>query len=180
MPLVYTGPADIVADMKTLYRSGLPQDISGRDEEDAEIFAEMMTMAECEVSGMMRETQIATASGKFLEQHARDRGLRKLLGETDDQLRARLQLPPTAGTTSSILDALKTLMGIDEIYLVELPRRSMYYDREFCFDRGVRMGGGRGVVIAIIPASLNLAASALVVVRTKASAGKIGQVEEYT
>ncbi len=182
MPLVYTGPADIVVELKTLYRSGLSQDMAStaRDDEDVEMFAEMMAMAGGEVAGLMRETQIATAGGAWLDQHARDRGLRRLLGETTEQLRTRLQLPPTAGTTSAILDAIKIIAHLDEIYLVELPRQSMYCDREDTLDRGERMGGGRGVVIALVPASAGIAASALVVVRTKISAGKIGQVEEYT
>ncbi len=181
MPLSYTGPADVVSDMKTLFRSGLAQDVASvdRDDEDVEAFAEMMAMAEGEISGMLRESQISTAHGIWLAQHGRDRGTRPLLGETDDQFRTRLQHPPAAGTTTAILAALAALIGTDDIYIIELPRDSMYFDRSHCMDRGKRMGGGRGVVIVLIPASADVASSAYAIVRSVASAGKIVRVEEY-
>lgn len=182
MPLVYTGPADAVAVMKTLFRSGLPQDIASldRDDEDVELFAEIMTLAESEVKGLMREIQVGTSHSVFLDQHARDDGERRAFGETDAQLKQRLQLPPAGGTVESVLDGLALLVGSNAVYVVELPLSSAYYDRGICLDRGVRMGGGRGVVIGIVPASANAAASAILIIRRKISAGKIGQVEEYT
>jgi hypothetical protein len=181
MPLHYTNAPDVVADMKTLFRSGLPQDVASisRDDEDVEAFAEIMAMAEGEVAGFVMESVIATAHGVWLTQHGRDRGTRPLLGETDDQFRLRLQHPPTAGTTSAILAALIALMSTDKIYLVELPRQSMYLNRSKGLDRGHRMGGRQGVVIALIPASADAASSSLVILRTVASAGKAVKVEEY-
>lgn len=178
MTLTYTGPADVVTDMKTLFSSGLSQDVASIDE-DVDAFAEIMAMAEFEVSGMIRESQIATAHGVWLAQRGRDRNTRPLLGESDDVFRSRLQHPPTAGTTTAILDALIAALGIEDIFIIELPRESMYLDNHQCADNGVRMGGGRGVVIVLIPDGASVS-SALAITRSTASAGKITRVEEYT
>ncbi len=176
----YSIDVNVLGDMQTLYRSGLPQDVASRDEEDIAIFSAMMALVEGYVAGLLQEVQIGTSHGVFLDEHARDKGLRRAAAEADPALKRRLQFPPTAGTVEAIVDALKLLLNLDTVYLVELPRSSMFLDIEQCADRGVRMGGGRGVVIALIPESADAAASSLALVRSKKSAGKIAQVEEFT
>lgn len=182
MPLIYTGPPDIVEDMKTLFRGGLPQDVASesRDDEDVEAFAEMFTLVEGETAGYSREMQISTAHGFWLYEHGRGRGLRPWDGETDEQFRIRLRLPPTAGTRDAILDALSQLLGLDDIILIELPRQSAFLSRGHGLSRGHRIGGGRGVIIALIPASSDAYGPSLALLRTKKSAGKIAMVEEYS
>lgn len=69
--------------------------------------------------------------------------------------------------------------GLNTAIIVELPRHAAFYDMGHCYDMGMRMGGGRGVVIALIPASANALSAVSDAVRSKVSAGKIWLVEEY-
>lgn len=70
--------------------------------------------------------------------------------------------------------------GLDKAALIEVPLDGSFYDREYFFDRDDFMGGGRGVVIILIPASASARTSVLDAVRTKIAAGKIWFVLEYT
>ncbi len=185
MPLIYTGPPDVVEELKAVFRSGLPQDVASvaRDDEDVEAFAEIMAMAEGALSGWIRQSQIRTATGMWLEEHGHDQGLRKQFGETDQHFRARLRLPPTAGTRDAIFGAISELLGLseDQVIVVELPRDAAYAGRSFCAGRGVRMGERRRqMVIVLIPASVGGLKSATDVLRTKVSAGKDYLVQEYS
>lgn len=175
---------DVVDDLVRVYRGAVPQDVSsGAFANDvAYTIAEMMAMAHTEVSRLERNARIGTAVGLFLDEHARDHGLRRQDGETDEQLQARLQRPVQAGTVPSIIESVELIVGdFGAVYLIELPRQSAYFDRDnFFFDRGCRFGGGRGVVIVLIPESADARDSVTDAVRSKVSAGKIWFVEEYT
>lgn len=180
-----------------MYRGATPQDVTSSELglDVAYTIAEILARSEEEVYRYVAGASLNTAIGAYLDLHARDRGLRRQDGETDDQLRERLRIPPRAGTVAAILEAIEAIVG-DGVILIELPRKSMYYDRNElitgslpgvmlrtppCFyDRGGRCGGGRGVVIALIPASADAVASVTDALRTTVSAGKIWLVQEYT
>lgn len=183
MPLTYTGPADVVENLKIVFRAGLPQDMAdvGRSDEDVEAFCEILALSENQLSGWIRQSSIATASGLWLDEHGKDRNVYRQSGEIDDPYRDRMIIPPTSGTSSSILEALQSLLNTDAVYLIELPRQSCFLDRKMGFNRGHRMGGGRGVVIALIPVGdIDSTPAVQDLLRARASAGKITQVETYT
>ncbi len=174
--------ADIIADLVVVYKGAVPRDLMASDigVDIANVIAEVLVRANSEVERLSAGAHLSTATGLFLDVHARDRGLRRQDGETDDMLRARLRKPPLAGTVPAIMEALEAIVGENNVIIVELPRHSMYFDREMCMDRGIRAGGGRGVVIALIPASADAVSAVSDALRSKVSAGKIWLVEEYT
>jgi hypothetical protein len=174
---------DPINDLVKVIRKSLPADVTTSDigQAIATTIATVLAQAEGEVTRLSLGIHLGTATGLFLDQHAKDRGLRRQGGETDDQLRERLRTPPAAGTVSAIVDAVSAIVGGLPIYIIELPKDSLYFDREFFFDiPSTYIGGGRGVVIALIPASANAAASVSDALRSKVSAGKLWLVEEYT
>lgn len=173
---------DTVEDLVRIYVGSTPRDVfnTALGEDVAYTIAEMFALAYLEVQRLAAGSVLTTATGAFLDLHARDRGLRRQEDETDDQLRVRLQKPPLAGTAPAILEAVEAITGESTVIIVELPRSSAYYDLGFCYDMGVRMGGGRGVVVVLIPASADAKAAVSDAVRSKISAGKIWFVEEYT
>lgn len=174
---------DVIEDLVVVYKGATPADLmaSPIGVDVAYTIATILAMAEEEVSRLAAGASLGTATGLFLDQHGIDRGLRRQEDETDDQYRARLRNPPKAGTVSSIREAVEIIIdGEGFVVVIELPRGSAYYDREFCLDRGKRMGGGRGVVIVLIPASANAMNSVVDAVRSKVSAGKLFLVQEYT
>jgi hypothetical protein len=180
--LIYSGPPDVVARMKTLYRSGIPRDVASvaRVGEDAEAIGEIMSLAEQQISGWVRQSQIHTASGLWLDLHGKDESVHRQAGESDAAYQARLIIPITAGTVTAILDALEQLLDTQDVYLIELPRQSCYLDRRMGLDRGHRMGGARGLVIALIPSTLDASLGAVKdLLRARASAGKLTSVEEF-
>lgn len=176
-----------VDDLRQIFRNVTPQDVASKARvgDDVEMYSAIAAMADGQMGFWAQQSQIATATGIWLDQHGRDRGVYRQTGETDDQYRARLSVPPTAGTVSAIFDALSSLFGgIPGIYVVELPRQSLFLDRGIDrmqgLDRGFRCGGGRGVVIALVPTGTTLLQGAKDLLRIKASAGKITLVQEYT
>lgn len=174
---------DVINDLVSLYKSSVPGDLTSDQigEDIAATLATILAEAEEEVSRLAVGAHLGTATGLFLDQHAKDRGLRRQDGETDDQLRERLRVPPRAGTVSAILDALEQIIGTGDVFIIELPKDAFYFDRVAgFFDRGCRLGGGRGVVIALIPQSSNARAAITDALRSTVSAGKIWFVEEYT
>lgn len=186
MPLVYTGPPDIVESMKTLYRSGLPQDVAStaRDTEDMEAFAEIMCLAEQSIQSQVRQSQISTATGPWLDIKGGERRIFRQTGEGDDPYRDRMVVPPTAGTEDAILAALIALLGTDEVELIQLPLEGCFGDA-LCFADGqdpvcALNSINRGAILALIPESLaSLAPAAKEVLRQRVSAGKVTAVLEY-
>lgn len=275
--------SDPIEDLVKIYIGAVPPDVIATDigMDIAYTLAEMFALAYSEIQRLAAGAVISTATGLFLELHARDHKLRKQSGETETQLRERLKKPPQAATLSAILEALEAIVGVqatldlnpltancetvvrakrrgapgnlvslqfindgtttgqlieednravfhyasgvttvanfesavassellevqtvdgvgtlthpgdtfgqtnlsggyNRAIVVELPLKSAYFDRSHCFDRGKRMGGGRGVVVAMIPSSLAAKNSISDALRAKASAGKIKLVEEYT
>jgi hypothetical protein len=187
MPLIYTGPADIVVNLKAVYRSGLPQDVAsvGRDDEDAEAFAEMACLSEQTIQSQVRQSQISTASGPWLDIRGDERNTPRQFGEGDDPYRGRLIVPPTAGTADAIIAALDGLLGTDEVYLIQLPLEGVFGDAD-CYADGQDETSclnsiNRGAVIALIPESDEaLLPAALAALRQRASAGKVVAVMTYT
>jgi hypothetical protein len=173
---------DAIEDLVRIYVGATPRDVfsTALGEDIAYTLAEMFALSYTEIQRLSAGANVGTATGLFLDLHARDRGLRRQSGETDDQLRERLKRPPLAGTVAAIIQSVEAIVGVGKAIMVELPRSSAYYDRSFGLDRGHRMGGGRGVVVVLIPASANALGAVRDAVRTKASAGKITLVQEYT
>lgn len=274
--------ADTIADLVRIYVGAVPRDVfdTPLGEDIAYTLAEMFGLAYQEIQRLAAGSVVGTATGLFLDLHARDRGLRRQQNESDDQLRERLKKPPLAGTLPAILEALEpivgtkasldlapltancetivqakargaigntyslqfvadglgvgslTFTGFDFVFhyqsgvttvanfeaavaanayievnttdpagtltspgdtfprtlfgggtntaiIVELPRYAAFYDVGFCMDNGTRMGGGRGVVVVLIPASVAAKTAVSDAVRSKVSAGKIWLVEEY-
>lgn len=283
---------DVIDDLVRVYSSSVPPDVTaGQFGKDiARVLATMMAIAESEAARLMRGARIGTATGLFLDLHARDHGLRRSGGEADEQLQRRLQTPPKAGTVGAVLASVEAIVegafratldvapltlgssdwdsvfesriagvtgntlqlesvagsllsvqdvgsktvltfvdgattvadaerAIDEnslllrtrqsgssptyplvtgdddfgptflaggsdplpTFLIELPLRSLFWDRSGFFDEAdARIGGGRGVVVVLIPAVANALSSVSAAVRSKISAGKIPLVSEYT
>lgn len=170
-----------VDDLYLVYRGSVPPEITATSlgEDIGYALAEIFSRAKQEIDRLNAGAILATSTGLFTDAHARDRGLRRQDGETDEQLIIRLRRPPLAGTVTSIIEAVEEIIGVGTVYLIELPRHSAYYDRLSFFDRGERMGGGRGVVIVMIPQSANAKDSVSDAVRSKVSAGKLYLIEEY-
>lgn len=172
---------DVIDDLVTLYKGATPPDVTASElgVDVAYTVATILGMAESEVSRLAAGASLGTATGLFLDQHGIDRNLRRQPDETDDQYRSRLRIPPIAGTVSAIREAIEAIVG-EGVVVIELPRESIYLDRFMTLDRGRRCGGGRGVVIVLIPASADAVASVTDALRSKISAGKIWLVQEYT
>lgn len=173
----------VIDDLYRIYVGSTPPDVTATalGEDLGYVIAEVFSVAYSEIQRLIAGSSLSTAVGTFLELHAKDRGLRKQSGETEDQLRERLRKPPLAGTVPAILSAVTAIVGnAGQVILIELPLSSAYYDRDSFYDRAERAGGGRGVVIVIIPASANAKNAVIDAVRSKVSAGKIWRVEEYT
>jgi hypothetical protein len=173
--------SDTVEDLVRVYVGSVPRDVvaTALGEDIAYTLAEMFAMAYAEIETLIAGAVLSTATGLFLDLHARDRGLRRQDGETDDQLRERLRRPPQAGTVAAILDAVNAI--VDGLaFMIELPRQAIFHDCQTFHDRLFFHGGGRGVVIVLIPASANALASVQDAVRSKISAGKLFMVFEYT
>lgn len=183
---------DPINDLIKVFRKSIPADVTSSDigQAIATTIATVLAQAEAEVTRLSLGIHLGTATGLFLDQHAKDRGLRRQSGETDDQLRARLRFPPAAGTVSAIVDAVSSIVGGLPIYIIELPKDALFFNcHQFWAQTSTvasfhpadaYIGGGRGVVIALIPASANARASVEDALRSKVSAGKLWIVEEYT
>lgn len=176
---------DVTQDLANVYRGSTPGDVTATTfgQDIAYSQAAMMAMVHEEVSRLDRGSKLSTSVGAFTNLHLRDRGLSRQDGETDAQAIARAQNPPKAGTVPAILASVQAIIGdpqtSGEAFMIELPRQSAYFDQLYFFDASARMGGGRGVVIVLIPASANARASVTDAVRTKVSAGKLWLIEEY-
>jgi hypothetical protein len=203
----FTPPADVVQQLVELYRSSVPPDVAAqsRSLDEAWAIASILAMAESVVADWDRLVRISTAVGVALDALAADRGLRRQKSEGNESLRARLRVPPAAGTALSIVtaaqqtvDASLIALGFDltkiqhQVFLIELPRDGIFLNRvrvgaygrvswRKCISRGGRISGGHvRMVLAIIPAAANAASAVTDILRTKVSAAKAYFVEEYT
>lgn len=278
--------SDTIEDLVRIYVGAVPRDVfdTALGTDIAYTLSSMFNIAQQEILRLKNGANLSTATGLFLDLHARDRGLRRQNGETDDQLRERLKRPPLAGTVPAILTSLAPIVGVkatldlnplttncetviqakqrgedgnlvsirfvadgigtgtlskddpidikaltfhyqsgvttvanfetsvassdlievkttdpsgtlsspgdtfpktylgggyNQAIIIELPKQSAYYDMGFCFDRGVRMGGYRGLVVVLIPLAANARTAVSDMVRSKVSAGKVWLVEEF-
>jgi hypothetical protein len=189
-----------VDDIVRVYAGSVPPDVMvdvGADV--AYAIATVLAAAKAEADRLFAGAVLGTAVGDFLDLHARDRGLRRQDGETDDQLRERLRTPPKAGTVSAIGDAVQQIVGdvvtVGPVLVIEIPRQGWFFDKDSAlFDVSYRVqrtglnpvycsnrfGGGRGVVVVLIPAAADAVAAVTDAVRTKVSGGKLWLVQEYT
>jgi len=197
----FSGAPDVVADLVTVYRAGVPGDIASdrRSLDEAYATAAVFSAVEGTLADWDRACRIMTSSGVALDAIARDHGLSRQVGESDDALRARLRVPPSAGTASAIAAALQPIVdagGGGQIFLVQLPRDGAFFARcrlsmkssiqrsstgSAFLGRGKRMSGGPvRMVVALIPASADCLSSATDALRSKVSAAKAYLVQEYT
>ena len=177
-------------DIEKIFTGSVPQDItaSALAKVLRKAMAEALMRVSMEGDGFVMGAHLGDAVGAYLDLHARDRGLRRATDETDDQLRERLRIPPAAVTVSAIRTAILNILGLTSgVYIVELPKHSLYYDRAAAepnthpnsYDRGSRLGGYRGVVVVLIPSGTGAISSIQDAVRKKIAAGKSFIVEEY-
>lgn len=167
-----------------LYRSVLPQDLGRVDRsdnsDDAYVLAEMMAISDCVTRNWARMGVVSYADGSYLELQARQVGLFKQSTETNEALRARIQTPPLALTPDLILQAIQQIVdtnGGGQVFMIELPRDSMYLNRDSFLSRDVLIGNT--MVIVQIPASAHCLAACTDALRAKRGAGKKYLVQEY-
>lgn len=173
----------VTDDIEKVFTGSVPKDVV------ASVLARIMrrAMAEALVTvanegeTYIAGSQLRNAVGGYLDLHAKDKGLRRAEDETDDQLRDRLRTPPKAITPQAIVEALQAIVGdVGDVLLVELPLDAAFFNREsFFFDYQAWFGGGRGVVIAFIPAEADAKSAAEDALRSKVAAGKLWMVYEY-
>jgi hypothetical protein len=283
---------DVVEDLYRVYKGALPPDMTaeGLARNLAYTIAEVMAVAEAEAARLARNARVGTAISPAIELHARsNHGLRRQSNESVEQLRTRLQRPPSAVTRGAILEAIESIVagayratldfltvtggtgwdtileaiepgqdgnlltlraiagsqtifseagtaitvtfneGVDTVesierlinensslvrlrapstipdyepvssddefgpsafsggldpppcFLIELPLHGAFYDTFSFYDTPeARWGGGRGVVIAVIPDTASAKSSVSDALRSKVAAGKIWFVQEYT
>lgn len=133
MPLVYTGPPDVVDKYVQIYRNALPQDVAStaRALDDARVFAEIVTMGEGTGHGWAREARLSTSHGIWTDQHALDHGTSRQGGEDDPALIARLKVGTTALLRQVLLDAANAILAAAGVAgtaaLLELPRDAAHF-----------------------------------------------------
>lgn len=132
MPLVYTGPPDVVDRLMQIYRASVPGDLASqnRNLDEARAFAEMVALGEGTGFGWAREAQIHTSHSFWLDQHALDRDLSRQGGEDDPALRARLKTGPAALLRQVMLDAANAILAAAGVSgtaaLLRLPEDAAY------------------------------------------------------
>lgn len=190
MPLDYTGPADVLAQLIQLYRGAVSADLASDDRglDDAHALAGMMLLAEGEAMGWAREARLGTSHGIWTDQHGRDRGLSRQSGEEDDQFIARLRTSPKAITEQALRDAIQAVIdstgatGDDaKFFLVAIPLTHGAFctvDAWCSADSRVTPTSVR-VTVALIPAALSIRSGVLDAMRSKMPAGHAFLVEEF-
>jgi len=190
MPLIYTGPADIVDQMVEVYRGAVPADLASTDRQldDAIAIAEIMTLAEGQAMGWAREAHLGTSHGIWTDQHGRDRDTTRAAGETDDSFRSRLRTSPRAVIEESIEEAIAAVIATTgavgsaaAFYLVAIPvTHGAFCGTDAWCDADSRVTPtGTRVTIALIPAALGIRAAVLEALRSKMPAGHAFGVEEF-
>lgn len=183
----FAGSPDVIAELVALYRASVPPDIASEngDLDEAWSAAAIFAATEAAIADWARAIMISTATGAALDALARDRGLSRTSGESDDSLRARISAPPTAGTLVAIYEAVRLVVdanGGGQIYLFELPKTGVYYSRSMCFNRGgSRLSSPRPqMVVVVIPAAGNCVTAVQAALLSKLAAGKSYLVETYS
>lgn len=188
MPLLYTGPADIIERIVSTYRGALPGDIAStaRTADEAYAIANMVALSvEGDGFGMAREARLSTSHGIWTDQHAVDRGTRRQEDEDDPALIERLKTAPKAVTYSAIYAAIDAVLKrVDPAvvwYLIRIPvDLGAFADTDAWCDADSRVTHTRTrMTIAIIPVGLDMKAAVLDALREKMPAGHAYAVEEY-
>lgn len=164
-------------DLFTVAKEALPPIIfqDGMQQELISAYAVVFSSSEDQAKTWLAQTFILTASGIWLDQHARDRNTLRQSGESDAALASRLRTFADAVNVSSItarVNAIQTADGFGNCTLVELRQNTARVqgasgiDRGF-INRGWRVGAaGTGpannVIIVILPYATSTATSAAV------------------
>lgn len=117
-------------------RDALPQWVKDRDE-FLLASAQVMTAVQTQTEYLFKQTLITTADGPtadapdWLQQHARDRGTSRQVGESNAALAQRLRTIPDALTRQALLDAANAALATAGVAgsaaLLELPRDGAFY-----------------------------------------------------
>lgn len=144
MPSFIPDPA-IVAQLVEIYRGAVPPDIASarRNLDEAYTIAAMMAVVYSTVASWAAGIAIGTANGSQLDAQGTNVGLKRQGSEVDDTYRARLQVPPPAGTWQSIVDALQAVVTAaggpsGSVYILELPRDGVFLSRGFYTRNGLK------------------------------------------
>lgn len=187
MPITFQGPVDIVEDLVEVYRGAVPPDIANasRRLDEAYTAAEIMSYAEGQISSWIHDSRISTARGIWLDHLAKDRGVYRQDGETDDQLRVRLRRGPRAVIYEAVLEAIQAVLDAAGngfiAYLIRVPVDQGAFVTTDCWcdvDSRVTPTRPRHLV-ALIPALANSRPAVLDALRAKVTAGTLYHVEEY-
>lgn len=187
-----TGTSD-AAEALQAARDTIPRDLGSVDlpAEQLRAFAAQAQAVRATARQWARGAYLATASGPWIDLHARDRGERRQTGESGDDLRSRLRVPPDAATSPAILESVNQVLtsaGVSgSAELVRVPRDAGAFGstataRSFA-SRGDRVWrNGRGHLVVIVPpgTSDGTAASVARNVEAKRTAGSASHVETET
>lgn len=125
-------------------------------------YVKIFDSARTQIAEWVSLSYLASATGVWLDQHAKDRGTTRQANETDATLRARLKTSEDAVTRPYLLSTINSTVdaaGVSgDAYMVELRRdRGFFGDfastsrNKAYFSRGYRMGkSGRPMRIIII------------------------------
>ena len=187
----FTGDPDRITDLVQVYRGSVPADIANQNRslDEAWAMAAIFGSALATIALWSQGIFIFSSSGSQVDAQGTNVGITRQGSEPDATLIARLQIPPTAGTRTSILTAVQQIVdanGGGIVFLIELPRDGACLSRSdgvggpFCNRFAHFSGGPVRMVIACIPASANSLTSATDAVRARVSAAKAYLVQEYT
>lgn len=123
-----------------VFKGAVPPDVTASPigEDIAWTLAAMFEAAETEIQTLEAGSVLTTAAGKYLDLHARDRGLRRQGGEDDPTLKERLIYPPQAVTAPAILESVQAAVdgaGGGRVFMYTLPRDSAFYATDFQYPR---------------------------------------------
>jgi hypothetical protein len=185
MPLIFTGPANVIDKLERVYRASMPMDMATSQLDEARVFAEMVALAEGQGYGLARETRLSTSHGIWTDQHARDRALWRQSPEADAELIARLRRSPDAVTYQAVYDAIDLIVkAVDATavwYLIRIPvDAGAFADVDCWCDADSRVTPTRQrMTVALIPAPLGIRAGVLDALRSKMPVGHLYNVEEF-
>jgi hypothetical protein len=159
-------------------RQSLPRFLFQSDSSPEELwgaYVKIFDAARTQTVDWLAQAYIKTATGVWLDQHARDRGTNRQLSETDAALRSRLVSVQDAVTYPALLaraQGIATAGGVPSplVAMVELRRDKAYVNtggvgESMAFlERGYRVGGDSRpmIVIAILPYGTTAATGASV------------------
>lgn len=193
----WTLPGDVAADQAALLRTArdvLPRDLGGEDlpAEQMHAFAAQSAAVMATARHWARGVHLGTSTGPWVDLHARDLGESRQAGEGDDELVARLRVPPDAATSPAITESVNqvlTAAGISgSADLIAVPAVAGAFagtaltPRSFASrgDRTWRTGRGHLVVIVPLGTSDGTASSVSSAVEAKRTASSASHVEIET